>query len=66
MDDLYIHEINDLVLMTPRCGMIMLIYIYMCVLYDDSYECFYPSFTSFYLGFYDDDYVTTRPLWTDL
>ena len=59
-----IHEIYDLVLMMPRCRMIMLIYIY--VLYDDSYEGFYPGFISFHLGFYGDDYVATRSSWIDL
>ena len=44
-----IHENYDLVLKTPQCGMIMLIYIY--VLYDDSYEGFYPSFMGFHSGF---------------
>ena len=33
-----IHENYDLVLMTPRCGMIMMIYIY--VIYNDLYEGF--------------------------
>ena len=41
-----IHENYDLVLKTPQCGMIMLIYIY--VLYDDSYEGFHLGFTGFH------------------
>ena len=63
-----IHENYDLVLMTPRCGMIMMIYIYtyIHVLYDSSYEGYHPGFMGFHLGFYDDDYVAMRPLWTDL
>ena len=55
-----IHENYDLILMTPRCGMIMLIYIY--VLYDDSYEDFYHDFMSFHPRFYGDDYVVMMPL----
>ena len=41
------------------------IYIYIC-LHDNSYKGFYPNFTSFHSIFYDDDYIATRPLWTDL
>ena len=40
--------------------------LYIYVLYDDSYEGSYPSFMGFHPGFYDDNYVATRPLWTDL
>ena len=64
MDGLYDARDYDLVLMTPRCGMIILIYIY--VLYDNSYEGFHPGFTSFHPRFYSDGYVVIRPLWTDL
>ena len=59
-----IHKNYDLILMTPQCGMIMLIYIY--VLYDASYEGSYPGFMGFHSEFYSDNYVATRPLWMDL
>ena len=41
-----IYEIYDMVLMMPRCGIMMLINIY--VLYDDSHEGFHPSFIGFH------------------
>ena len=44
-----IYEIYDMVLMMPQRGMMMLINIY--VLYDDSHETFYPSFTGFHMCF---------------
>ena len=64
-----IYKIHDVVLitvlMTPRCG--MLIYIY--VLYDDSYEGFHLGFMMrFPPWFYGDsmDVVLRAPLWTNL
>ena len=57
--------ILDMVLMTPRRDMKMLI-IYIHVLYDDSHEDFYPGFTGFHPRFYGDDYIATRLLWTNL
>ena len=40
--------------------------LYIYVLYDDLYEGFHLSFRGLHPGFYGDDYVATRLLWTDL
>ena len=42
------------------------LYIYMYVLYDDSYKSFNPGYMGFHSRFYGDDYIATKPLWTDL
>ena len=59
-----IHEIYDLVLMTPQCGMTMLINIY------DFYKMIHMRVCTLVLRglpvLYGDDFVATRPLWTDL